>query len=250
MISLGRNLSREMIWPKGMQPLIKSSIPSGTKLSVSGRALSLALILLAWCSKSVNSMSPGNWTEEQRFTRPWGRPVTVQVFYFWQQNIHGCHSRCLPYMQRLFMCGRHIKASEPTAEGSHGEPVSRSQFAGVRAAWGAGVQVIVLLQQGHWPSSVALAKDTALVANVQLCAIQMSVKALGDLIKVDPDAIAKPPESLESTAQFPWMCVPSRLAQPSRPSSWECCRFWPTSTPGAKLNSCPGLHKNSLAPRL
>ena len=64
-----------------------------------------------------------------------------------------------------------------------------------------------------------MAKDTALVANVQLCAIQMSVKALGDLIKVDPDAIAKPPESLESTAQFPWMCVPSRLAQPSRPSS-------------------------------
>lgn len=49
------------------------------------------LSLLAWCSKSVNSTSPGNWAEELRFTRPQGRPIALQVFY-WQHNIHGCLS--------------------------------------------------------------------------------------------------------------------------------------------------------------
>lgn len=45
---------------KGHGPLMKSSILSDTKLPVSGRALSLILILLAWYSKPVNSTSPGN----------------------------------------------------------------------------------------------------------------------------------------------------------------------------------------------
>lgn len=50
-----------------------------------------------------------------------------------------------------------------------------------------------------WPSSVALPMGTALVANVQLCAIQMSVKALGESIKLDLNPSVKPCESLRST---------------------------------------------------
>lgn len=51
--------------------------------------------------------------------------------------------------------------------------------------------------------TLAMRMLQALVADVQLYAAQMSAEALGDLIKVDPNPIAKPPESLESTAQFP-----------------------------------------------
>lgn len=60
LIFLGSDSRRKMTWAKGTNLLMRSSIPSGAELTVWGRALSLVLVLLAWCSKLVNSMAPGN----------------------------------------------------------------------------------------------------------------------------------------------------------------------------------------------
>lgn len=52
-------------------------------------------------------------------------------------------------------------------------------------------------------SSAVLTLGTGFMAGAQLCAMSLSAKVLGDMIKLDPNPSAKPCESLEFRAPFP-----------------------------------------------